>query len=284
MIARPNIGRNEWTAAERGSPRSSASAAQVDGVLRGYPGPSRSPETGASSRRAAPTSVLWPRRSSREFGWEIDEQPSPLCLVGADKTVRLWRSTSGEAAVLIRGTPLDDDGHSDDVTCLAFPRHGMRVLSGSRDRTLRLWDAESGALLVLYDARRLDPSDYEKTIDGHALPLTCCEFSRDGLKILSASADGTVKVWGRDTGAVERSFRGDGRAAAAAFVRDARRVLVARGSDVQYLDAVTGDVLSRYDAGGDVTCVAPSPVDRLTFAAATARGAIHRVRVHHDPG
>ena len=91
----------------------------------------------------------------------------------------------------------------------------MRVLSGSRDRTLRLWDAESGALLVLYDARRLDPSDYEKTIDGHALPLTCCEFSRDGLKILSASADGTVKVWGRDTGAVERSFRGDGRAAAA---------------------------------------------------------------------
>ena len=37
MIARPNIGRNEWTAAERGSPRSSASAAQVDGVLRGYP-------------------------------------------------------------------------------------------------------------------------------------------------------------------------------------------------------------------------------------------------------
>ena len=43
-------------------------------------------------------------------------------------------------------------------------------------------------------------------------------------------------------------------------------------------------MLSRYDAGGDVTCVAPSPVDRLTFAAATARGAIHRVRVHHDPG
>ena len=203
---------------------------------------------------------------------------------GADKTVRLWRSTSGEAAVLIRGTPLDDDGHSDDVTCLAFPRHGMRVLSGSRDRTLRLWDAESGALLVLYDARRLDPSDYEKTIDGHALPLTCCAFSRDGLKILSASADGTVKVWGRDTGAVERSFRGDGRAAAAAFVRDAGRVLVARGSDVQYLETSSGRVLSRYDAGGDVTCVAPSPVDRLTFAAATARGAIHRVRVHHDPG
>ena len=68
------------------------------------------------------------------------------------------------------------------------------------------------------------------------------------------------------------------------YFRDAGRVLVARGSDVQYVDAATGYVLSRYDAGGDVTCVAPSPVDRLTFAAATARGAIHRVRVHHDPG
>mmetsp|Transcript_45301 Transcript_45301/g.137351 ORF Transcript_45301/g.137351 Transcript_45301/m.137351 type:complete len:341 (-) Transcript_45301:106-1128(-) len=58
---------------------------------------------------------------------------------------------------------------------------GERVLTASSDGTARMFDTETGELL--------------KTFKGHASKVSSAVFSPDGSKIVTASYDGTVKVW-----------------------------------------------------------------------------------------
>jgi len=64
--------------------------------------------------------------------------------------------------------------------CCVF-RGGERVLTASSDGTARMFDTETGELL--------------KTFKGHASKVSSAVFSPDGSKIVTASYDGTVKVW-----------------------------------------------------------------------------------------
>jgi WD40 repeat protein len=56
-----------------------------------------------------------------------------------DKTIKLWDAATG---TLIRTF----EGHSSEVSSVAFSADGARVLSGSNDGTIKLWDAATGAL------------------------------------------------------------------------------------------------------------------------------------------
>jgi len=52
----------------------------------------------------------------------------------------------------------------------------------SGDGTAKIWNARTGAL--------------EHTLAGHTGKVTSASFSQDGNKIVTASDDGTVKIWG----------------------------------------------------------------------------------------
>ena len=73
--------------------------------------------------------------------------------------------------------------HGGNLTCGEFSPDGALVLTGSMDGTVFVRDAQSGTPVAL--------------LEGHAGPVLDATFSSDGgaLRVLTASADGTARVW-----------------------------------------------------------------------------------------
>ncbi|MEM7550067.1 MAG: caspase family protein [Bacteroidota bacterium] len=125
---------------------------------------------------------------------------------------------------------IDPLGHSEPVNELLFTPDGAKLISVSQDKTVRIWDTESGDLIRtirtssqtgslgrLYCAaltpdgkylalggyfpkneiRVIDLKRLERVyhLQGHTNVVTSLEFSSDGLKLASASADKTVRIW-----------------------------------------------------------------------------------------
>lgn len=144
-----------------------------------------------------------------------------------DNTARLWGADGRALATLA--------GHRDKLTDAAFSRDGSRILTASDDGTARLWDADGRPLA---------------TLRGHTKSVVSAAFSpaaRCGapdpprgatdLCILTASQDGTARLW---DAATQSSVALRGHTAAlkgAVFSPDGRRVLTASddGTARQYL-------------------------------------------------
>src|SRR5262245_50076591 len=73
------------------------------------------------------------------------------------------------------------DGHSHEVSSVAYSPDGRYGLSGSSDGTLRLWDLEAGTQV--------------RRFFGHTGQVWCVAFSPDGRQALSGSKDQTVRLW-----------------------------------------------------------------------------------------
>jgi WD40 repeat protein len=95
---------------------------------------------------------------------------------GADGQVRLW-TQSGD----LKATPLAE--HTDGVRSVAFSPDGKLLASGGaeRDCNVILWDIAKGESIV--------------TMEGHQQPVTGLAFTADQKRIVSASADETMRLW-----------------------------------------------------------------------------------------
>ncbi len=106
----------------------------------------------------------------------------------ADHTVKLWDWTSDRCHGTIR------------------LRGVVRGLACSRDGNS--YAIAGGALVHHYRAApgAHDPPRAAGQFRGHAKRVECVEFSPDGARLASASADGTVRVWDTATAAELRAF------------------------------------------------------------------------------
>ncbi len=109
----------------------------------------------------------------------------------ADATVRLWgwESATCRGVIRLRGV----------VRGLACSRDGRHVATAG------------GAIIHRYAAvpvAEVGEHDPEKVGEfrGHTKRVACIEFSPDGARLASASADGTARVWDVATGAGVRAF------------------------------------------------------------------------------
>lgn len=111
---------------------------------------------------------------------------------------------------------LIQNGHTSDVTAIAYSPVGSLFASGGEDFTIKVWDAASGRLV--------------SNLTGHSGAISSVSFSPNGQLIVSGSHDGTVRLWDVRDGKLVRVF-GEHRShvLTVAFSPDGRTVASAGG-------------------------------------------------------
>jgi hypothetical protein len=188
----------------------------------------------------------------------------------ADRVARICDVASG---ALVR----ELKEHGGAISSASFSDDGRSVLTVCEDRQVRVWNAETGELLAaipstsavrgavfgrdgaqvliwsLLDAtpRLVDVANGSAVIElrGHTEGVTAAEFSADGRRVLTTSADGAAIVWDAATGTALATVRepaaGDPSVAitAGAFLLDGTRIATAsRAGPVRVWDAAPGRV------------------------------------------
>lgn len=181
-----------------------------------------------------------------------------LILSGAqDQTTRLWDSATGQELKVLR--PVAFDRSYGYVERARFSADGRRIVTISRDSNARVWDVASGeTLCALYtpylisaapspDGRSVVIASMDSmdgitsgysakvwdcgnravvaTLKGHSKDVSSAVFSPDGERILTASPDGTARVWNATSGALLATVTHAQPLASADFSPDGRRIL-----------------------------------------------------------
>ena len=153
----------------------------------------------------------------------------------ADHTARVWDAANGNELVAMRG-------HQDAIISTAFSPDGSRILTNSVDDTARVWDAASGRpLAVLHGGE--DIAGESIRVDR----VSAATFSPDGARVVTASQDGTGRVWDAADGHQIASLAGhESGITAVAFSADGKRIVTASSdATARVWDATSGNELAR---------------------------------------
>ncbi|KAK8116301.1 hypothetical protein PG984_012803 [Apiospora sp. TS-2023a] len=110
----------------------------------------------------------------------VEFHPSGRYLASAseDTTWRLWDVETTTELLL-------QEGHSRGVFAVAFNTDGSLLASAGLDSVGRIWDLRSGRTVMILDGHQ----------DGHIKPIHGLDWSSDGHRVLTGSADGWIKCW-----------------------------------------------------------------------------------------
>ena len=100
-----------------------------------------------------------------------------------DKTVRLWDSATHEVVAILPYGSLGDG--------VAFSSDGRRLAAGCADNSIRLWDVTSARRAGGKESLEAEVAE----LRGHEDYVHAVAWSPDGTRLISASGDGTVRIW-----------------------------------------------------------------------------------------
>jgi WD40 repeat protein len=156
-------------------------------------------------------------RGHKDWVHEVFFSPDGKFLISGSKdgTVKVWQVSDGS---LVRTL----SGHSKPVVTVALSPDGQFIASGSEDSTVKIWRMADGKLVKVLqghmkgmavnvvrfspDGKWLAfgdiaitiyrfPEGRKERIAAHRWGITALSFTPDSRFLISASADGTVKVW-----------------------------------------------------------------------------------------
>jgi len=98
-----------------------------------------------------------------------------------DSTIRVWNATTGQC---IAGPY---QGHTHNVTSVAYSPDGKSIVSGSWDNTIRIWNPVTGQCIA-------------GPFQGHTGGVSSVAYFPDSTHIVSGSWDKTIRIWNATTG------------------------------------------------------------------------------------
>ncbi|KAI4089771.1 MAG: hypothetical protein L6R37_007998, partial [Teloschistes peruensis] len=150
------------------------------------------------------------------------------------------------------------EGHTDEVSAVAFSRDGSLLASASGDQTVRLWNPTTGqevqkleghtdgvrAVAFSQDGSLLASTSFDRTVrlwnpttghevqklEGHTDVVSAVAFSRDGSLLASASGDQTVRLWNPTTGQEVQVFENIKSITTLDFTKDDTNLRTNRGT------------------------------------------------------
>jgi WD40 repeat protein len=171
-----------------------------------------------------------------------------------DGSARVWDAKSGAEVFTLKG-------HIVQVISVSFSPDGERILTGSFDGTAKVWDANSRAAILTLKVDSAAVDMYSRVMDAksagrlmdaksaailtpkgfRSLP-TSATFSPDSAQIVTASLDGTAKVWDAKSGAKVLTLKGHtGAVWSASFSPDGARIVTTSADQMAKVwDAKTG--------------------------------------------
>lgn len=158
-----------------------------------------------------------------------------------DRSARIWNTTTGELV----GERLS---HPAPVRSVSFSPDGRHLFTSGDDAVTRIWSVDGGQLVMMLDnpsgaltsvtphspgisemisavAPEVENS-VVKLLYGHKDWVRTTAFSPDGREIVTASADGTVRLWNAETGQSLKELQGHkGEVRSAQFSSDGQRIV-----------------------------------------------------------
>ncbi len=223
-----------------------------------------------------------------------------------DKTARVWDAWSGDALLTLVG-------HEGSMWCIEnaqFSPDGTRIVTAGRDdKTVRIWEAVTGKLLKTLtghegeannaqfspDGERIVSVSFSKsdttarvwhtstgkplaTLSGHQGGVWSAQFSPDGKYIVTASNDGTARIW--DTATLQATLAKPKPYGSVEFSSDRTRVVTAlrqTNTAPRVWDIATGKTQATLTGHTGVVSIAQFSPDGTRIV--TAAEGDHTVRI-----
>jgi WD40 repeat protein/serine/threonine protein kinase len=125
------------------------------------------------------TQTMWFDHTGRSAALTLSHDAKLILTGGDDRTAKLWDAESGQP---VRSLP----EHTADVTSVAFSPDDRVIFTGDANGRGRLSSPDGAELARL---------------DGHTRRIVAAQFTADGSRLLTASADHTVAQWDVKSGA-----------------------------------------------------------------------------------
>jgi len=202
-----------------------------------------------------------------------------LITASEDQTLKLWNLQKTVPAK--KSAALDVEpvytfrAHTGPVLSLAIASSGDLCFSGGIDSTIRVWNMPNPSVDP-YDC--FDPSVLAATLRGHTDAVWSLAYNTSRQQLLSASSDGTVKLWSpvNKTQSLLRSFEREAAMPTSVdWVKDDQSHMVAAytNADCVIYDIETGNPVIKLDTMSDgadvglITKVVSHPTLPLTITA-----------------
>ena len=178
-----------------------------------------------------------------------------------DCTVRVWKISTGESVLTLRG-------HAQKVYSVVLDHARNRCISGSMDNMVRIWDLDTGALRY--------------SLEGHSSLVGLLDLQCD--RLVSAAADSTLRIWDPENGSCKATLTAH-TGAITCFQHDGQKVISGSDRTLKLWDIRRGECVK--DLLSDLSGVWQVRFDERRCVSAVQRDGVTFIEVsqqpNHDP-